>query len=94
MGHDPLLGPGARSIVRGRLNELFERAGLNDRQLADKTGIPRTTIQNALQGKSDFPLGLLIRFVHGFDLRSVEELLGPLGTSKLRREEFGVDVQP
>jgi plasmid maintenance system antidote protein VapI len=81
-------------VVTGRLNQLFALADLTERGLAKKAGLPPTTVQNVLRGKSDLPLGLLIRLVHAFDLRSVEELIAPLGTSQLRREEFGVTVRP
>ena len=91
LGH---LGSGARGIVTGRLNQLLTQTGLAERELAERAGLPRSTVQDALNGESTLPLGVMVRLAHGFGLRSVEELIAPLGTSQLRREEFGLGVLP
>ncbi len=87
------LSRASQGILNGRLHELLIMRNISARDLAERAGLPKTTVTDVLSGKTGDPsLGILIRFAHVFELRSIEELIAPLGTSELRRAEFGGDV--
>jgi hypothetical protein len=87
------LHPVARARLVGRIHDVMGQRGIEMPQLVTRSRLPRQTVKDVLDGVTKDPtIGVLIHLVHGLELRSVEELIGPLGTSELRRIEFGNDV--
>jgi transcriptional regulator with XRE-family HTH domain len=83
----------SQAVVRARLEFLLARQEITGRELAKRAHLSQSTVSDVLNGKTKDPsLGLMLRLVHGFGLRSIEELIAPLGTSQLRRIELGSDV--
>jgi transcriptional regulator with XRE-family HTH domain len=84
------LSPTAARLVGERLRQLQHASPVTAQQLADAMGISRGAVFNAFNGKMELTLGMLVGAVHVLGLRSIEELISPLGTSVLRREDFGL----
>lgn len=66
--------------------------GLTVKQLAAGIGISTSTAHELLGGRKDPTLGELVRAAHVLGVHSIEELIAPLGTSELLRNEFGPDA--
>jgi hypothetical protein len=81
-------------IIAERLYGLVLRSHLTLRELEDWTDIPKSTIDDLLHARHQPLLGEVLRMVDVLELRSIEEVIAPLGTSLLRREEIGSDVVP
>lgn len=87
--HSARLSAAARAALAEQLHDLCDDQ-FSRRRLADATGLGIGTIRTLWKGESDPTLGTLLALVEGLGLRSVEELLGPLGTETmigLQREE-------
>ena len=70
----------------------MEREGIGPGELAERAQLPPSTVKDAISGRTELTLRVMIHLAHGFQLRSIEELIAPFGTSELRRSEFGSDV--
>lgn len=76
-----------KTILRGRK--------MSGRHLAELIDVPSSTLSDVLNGKTEPTLGMLLRMVHFLELRSIEELIAPFGTSDLRLAEYPDDgVRP
>jgi transcriptional regulator with XRE-family HTH domain len=71
--------------LAGRLTELRKLAGLSVEDLGKALGMKRTTAYTLVNGDKDITLGEMLLAVRALNLRSIEELLGPLGTSEFLR---------
>lgn len=78
---------GARYTARSRGTELlterlaeFEKT-LGADGIARRCGIGLGTVENLLSGKSEPRLSTMLRLVAGLGLRSLDDLLAPLGTT-------------
>ena len=81
--------------VNARLNWLKTRQKLSIRDLAATSGLAKSTVADILSGKNEeLSLYVLVHLVRGFGLRSIDELVAPLGTMQLCRREFGNKVIP
>jgi DNA-binding phage protein len=68
-----------RQLIASRLKEIAGRRGAI--VLAQQCGLGVGTIQRLLDGKADPHLSTTLMLVRGLGLRSVDELLAPLGTT-------------
>lgn len=76
------LSDGAKAALAERVRELS--AGRYSRRgLAAATGLGIGTVMDLWAGRSDPTLGTLLALAEALELRSVEELLGPLGTQAM-----------
>jgi hypothetical protein len=84
----------ARVLIGTRVHGLAAQQRLSVRRLETLTGIPKSTIEDLMKGRKDPPLGMLVALVGAFGLRSIEELIAPIGTSLLRKLEAPDTVDP
>jgi DNA-binding phage protein len=62
-------------------------AGFSERAWARDAGIGVTTLRRILAAEDDPRLGVMLRLVDALELRSIEELVAPLGTVLLLEDE-------
>lgn len=86
----------SRALLLSRIEEIRVQRDLDDDQLVaavEAAGLNRATFRDLRKGITRDPsLGVLIRVARGLGLRSIEELITPLGTMELLRVEFGPDI--
>jgi transcriptional regulator with XRE-family HTH domain len=88
IGH---LSDEGRELVVDRIKELLDARGMTAREVALKAGVPANTLYDILSKKSDPALGPMVRIAHALRLRSIEELIAPLGTTQLQLLELGAE---
>lgn len=82
------LGPQALEALSVRLQELLEERKLSRRKLATlSVGVSIGTVMEIVRGERDPDLGTMLSIAHALKLRSIEELLGPLGTTGFQEHE-------
>lgn len=74
------LGREGRRLIGARIRAL--RGDRSQEDLAQQAGISDGTLSAIERGRSDPRLGTLLRLAQALGLSSVEELLGPLPTSR------------
>jgi transcriptional regulator with XRE-family HTH domain len=72
----------ARGVLASRIRSLSE-GRFSQRSLATATGLGIGTVRDVWAGRSDPTLSTMLALTETLGLRSVEELLGPLGTQAL-----------
>lgn len=80
------LDPAVRAAVAERVQHLSE-GRYTRRALATKTGLGIGTVMDLFAGRSDPSLSTMLALVEALDLRSIEELLGPLSTESMLRHQ-------
>lgn len=75
----------ALDALSARLLELLAERGWSRRKLAAQcVGVSIGTVMGVIRGERDPDLGTMLAMVDALGLRSIEELLGPFGTTRFR----------
>ncbi len=72
--------------VSSRLRELRKARGWGQERLSAEAGLASGAVGNIESGKANITLATMLALVHALELRSIEELLGPLPTSAIRTD--------
>lgn len=72
--------------VRDRLQALRSTRSASLKQLSEESGIPESVIGRISRGQEDPSLSEMLALVAVFGLRSIEELVSPLGSQILLAE--------
>ena len=85
------LDPAVRTAVAERVKQLSD-GRYTRRALASKTGLGIGTVMDLFAGRSDPSLSTMLALVEALELRSIEELLGPLTTESMLRHQRSSSV--
>jgi transcriptional regulator with XRE-family HTH domain len=77
------------ALLGARLTQLRKLSGVKVDDLADFLDLSPASTYALLAGDRDPRLGELIRAAYLFGVRSIEELIAPLGSEQIMRNEFG-----
>ena len=77
------LDAASKSAIRDRLQVLRNERGASLKRLSTDTGIPESTMGRIARGEEVPSLSEMLALVAVFQLRSLEELVTPLGTQIL-----------
>lgn len=83
-GHAPRFSGGltvaAKERLGSRVREVAASQRVNQTTLVTRTRLGKGTVEDLWWGRSNPRLSTILAVVHELNLRSIEELLGPLGT--------------
>ena len=74
------LSDAAKERLGSRVREVATGMRVSQTTLVARTGLGKGTVEELWWGRSNPRLSTLLAVVHELHLRSIEELLGPLGT--------------
>jgi DNA-binding phage protein len=73
----------ARALLAARLQALMNERGLSARRLAANARVHYSQVADVLARRGDPKLSVMLALVKELNLRSIEELVSPLGTGLL-----------
>ena len=78
------LSQSAKAILARRLRSLLRQRGWSARQLADAAKLPKTRVAALTLGNGEPDLAMLLAIAAVLELRSLDELIAPLGSMRLQ----------